>query len=138
MKTRDIRRSWLCVLFCVIIFFVFMPAISWGFLDFTKPIGFDADSMGRGGTSIAIPDDPSNMNMNPALISAINGNALEANLLLIHPDLDFKYTGTGGAKFTSTDKDRLLVGPGISFARHSKDSPFAWGLTASRPRRCGH
>jgi long-chain fatty acid transport protein len=109
------------------------PINAYAFLDFTRVIGFNAGAIGRGGTSIAIGDDPSNMNVNPALISEIKSNALDGNLLLIHPDFDFKYTGTGGRRYTSTDKDRLLFGPGFSYVHKIKDSSWSWGFYLSAP-----
>lgn len=133
MKKRKRWGNLLTILVGVMVGLVLAPTQSKAFIDFTKVIGFDADAMARGGTSIAIPDEPSNMNFNPALISGINGNSLEANLVLIHPDMYFKYSGTGGQRYTSKDKDRLLLGPGISFAHHGKGSPFSWGLTLAAP-----
>ncbi|BBO79454.1 hypothetical protein DSCO28_00200 [Desulfosarcina ovata subsp. sediminis] len=97
------------------------------FIDFTRPIGYNADSMARGGTSIANGEDPSNMNFNPAVISETKGNSLDLNLIFIFPDFDYTYNGTDSQRYTSTDKDRLLLAPGMSFSH--KSDRFAYGFT---------
>ena len=113
--------------------FVFFPVTSWAALDWIRSNGFSASANGRGGTSIAIGDDPSNMELNPAVISATENYALETNLMLLFPDFNFEYTGTGGQRYKSTDKNRLLLAPGMSFAKKIKDSPWSWGLSLAAP-----
>jgi long-chain fatty acid transport protein len=118
----------------ILIFLVFhIPIQAWGFAHYTRVIGYNAGAMGRGGTSIAISNEPSNGNFNPALISELKSNALDINLLLIFPDFDFTYTGTGNERYTATNKDRMSIGPGITYAHKNKDSPWSWGLTFSAP-----
>lgn len=99
------------------------------FLDFTRPIGYNADAMARGGTSIAIGEDPSNMNFNPAVISETATNSLDVNLGFIFPDFDYTYNGTNNQRFTSTDKDRFLLAPGLSYSHKSENSKFSYGFT---------
>lgn len=121
------------MVFCCLLMFMFVPVNAWAVVDFIKVIGFDASANGRGGTSIAIGDDPSSQEINPALISETENCALESNLLLIMPDFKYRYTGTGGERYSSKDKDRFLMAPGMSFASKIKDSPWAWGLSISAP-----
>ena len=121
-------RSFLGI-FLGIFFIFFYSATSWAFVDFVRRSSFDASTAARGGTCIAIGDDPTSMEVNPALISETKSNALESDLLLIFPNLDYKYTGTGNQIYKSTDKDKLLLAPGLSFAHKVKDSPFSWGIS---------
>ncbi|MDY6970999.1 MAG: outer membrane protein transport protein [Thermodesulfobacteriota bacterium] len=125
------RRSRIILLFagCVVFLCTHIPVEVCAVVDFTRLIGSNAGSMGRGGTAIAIGDDPSNMTVNPALIGETEGNALDVNLLFIFKDFDFTYTGTNDNSYTSTDKDRLLIAPGISYAHKIENSPLSWGLT---------
>ena len=127
------KRGCMRMMLTVFLVFVFFPVSSWGFVDWVKVIGPNASANGRGGTVIAIGDDPSGVEVNPALISETEGTALETNLLLIFPDMRLKYNGTGGERYKSTDKDRLLLAPGISFAHKVKDSPWSWGLSMAAP-----
>jgi len=127
------RRKLLCMLSFLVLFIANLPTQLWGFGHYTRVIGYNAGAMGRGGTSIAIKDEPSNVNFNPALISEIEGSALDVNLLLIFPNFHFKYDGTGNERYTSTAKDRVGLGPGISYAHNNVNSPWSWGLTFSAP-----
>ncbi|BBO77887.1 hypothetical protein DSCW_53040 [Desulfosarcina widdelii] len=99
------------------------------FIDFTRPIGFNADAMARGGTSIANGEDPSNMNFNPAIISETEKNSLDVNLFAIFPNFDYTYNGTGNQRVTSTDKDRILLAPGVSYSHKSENSRISYGLS---------
>ncbi|SPD72428.1 hypothetical protein PITCH_A1350009 [uncultured Desulfobacterium sp.] len=124
------RTNWSLVL---VFFMLYLPSQVWGFAHYTRVIGYNAGAMGRGGTSIAIADEPSNVNFNPALISETESNALDVNLLLIFPQFDFTYTGTDNKRYTATDKDRMAMGPGVSYAHKNKNSPWSWGLAFSAP-----
>jgi len=118
-------------------YFVFLticlPAQAWAAVDFPRVIGYNAGSIGRGGNAIAIGDDPSNMNINPALISETENNALEISLLTVFKELEFTYTGTNNNSYTSHDKDRVLLVPGISYSHRDKNSPWSWGFTFAAP-----
>lgn len=127
------RGCLLCHMVPFVVLFVVLPVNSWAFIDWARVIGVDASANGRGGTIIAIGDDPSGMEVNPALISETESNALETNLMVIAPDMDFNYTGTDGKRYTSTDKDRFLIAPGMSFAHNVKDSQWHWGLSFAAP-----
>lgn len=127
------RRRHLLTVFLFFLVFVFFPVNSWAVIDWIRANGFDASSNGRGGTTIAIGDDPSSMEVNPALISETENYAFETSLILSFPDFDFKYNGTGGERYKSSDKDGMLMGAGMSFASKVKDSPWSWGLSLSAP-----
>jgi len=123
------RVRCLSTVFLGIISIVFYSATCWAFVDYVRPIAFDASAGARGGTTIAIGDDPTSMEVNPALLSETESNALITHLMLIFPDFDYKYTGTGGQRYKCTDKDKLLLAPGMSFAHKVKDSRWSWGLS---------
>jgi len=89
--------------------------------------------MRRGGTSIAIGDDVTNVEVNPALISETKSNALQTDILFIFPRFDIFYDGTGGQRYKSTDAERWLMAPTMSFAHKIKDSRWAWGLSFAAP-----
>ena len=112
---------------------IIFPRNSFAFLDFIKFVGHNAESMGRGGTSIGIGDEPSNANFNPAIISETKANVLEVNLFLTRPDLDYEYTGTDGKRYTSSNKDRFGMLPGMAYAYNNKDTPWSFGFLFSIP-----
>lgn len=110
-----------------------LPIKAWGFGNFIRIIAYNAGGMGRGGTCIAIGDDPSNLNFNPAIIGETESNALDINLLSIFKELDITYTGTNNTVYTSSDKDRIDLAPCISYAHNNKNSPWSWGFSLSVP-----
>lgn len=132
MRVKFWQASPIILIYCLLVLFLF-PGNTWAFLDFTRSIGPDASSMGRGGTTIAIGEDPSSMEINPALISETENYAVQMNIMPIFPSFEFEYDGTGGARYKSKDKDRILLGAGMSFAHKIKDSPWSWGLSFSAP-----
>ncbi|MBW2646044.1 MAG: outer membrane protein transport protein [Deltaproteobacteria bacterium] len=140
MKRGDLireKRKSRFIYFMMVLSFVAIFTLSstnaWAFIDFVRIIGYNADSLGRGGTSIAVGDGPSDMNVNPAVISKVQGNSLETNLFILVPTLDYEYDGTGGQTHTSHDKDTLLVAPGMSFNGKIDNSPWSWGLSLAAP-----
>ena len=127
------RVSFLSVVLLGVFSIVFYAATSWAFIDYVRRIGFNASADARGGTSIAIGDDVSNVEINPALISETEGSALQTDLLFIFPRFDFSYDGTDGQRYKSTDAERWLMAPTMSFAHKIKDSRWAWGLSFAAP-----
>ncbi|MDY6972788.1 MAG: outer membrane protein transport protein [Thermodesulfobacteriota bacterium] len=130
-KTSEITLSLLVAY--VVFFSLCFPAWTLAGVDFPRVIGFNAASMSRGGNTIAVGGDPSNMNVNPALVSETEGNALEINLLSVFKELEFTYTGTNNNTYTSNDKDSILLAPGFSYAHKDKGSPWSWGVTFAAP-----
>lgn len=54
----------------------------------TRMIGFNAKTVGRGGTSVGIFDSPSLMMSNPAGIGFLNGIIVDGNFSLMVPGLN--------------------------------------------------
>ncbi len=89
----------------------------------TRLVGFDAKSMGRGGTSIGTFDTPELMMSNPAGISFLDHSMVSADISLMFPAVHFKNTlnDINGANNT-------FPLPGASFVNKYKESNFSWGL----------
>ncbi|MCD6533830.1 MAG: outer membrane protein transport protein [Deltaproteobacteria bacterium] len=127
------RVSYLSVVFLGVFSIVFYAATSWAVIDYVRRFGFNASADARGGTSIAIGDDVTNVEINPALISETKSSALQTDLLFIFPRMDFLYDGTDGQRYKSTNAERWLMAPTMSFAHKIKDSRWAWGLSFTAP-----
>jgi long-chain fatty acid transport protein len=56
----------------------------------TRLIGYDAKTIGRGGVSTGLFDSPTLMMTNPAGISFLNGNMLEADFSMMVPKIKFQ------------------------------------------------
>lgn len=119
------------VMTCIFLFIFCVPMQAWPFAEFIKTVPFNAFSSGRGGTIVAIGDEPSNMNMNPAVISEVESNLFDTSFNIVIPDIDYKYTGTDNKEFKTSDKDRIGLLPHISYAHNFKGSPWVLGLAAS-------
>jgi len=78
-------------------------------------------------------DEPSNANFNPAVITETKANALELNFFFTRAVLSDKYTGADGKRYTSTNKDRFGMLPGIAYAHNNKDTPWSFGFLFSAP-----
>jgi long-chain fatty acid transport protein len=63
----------------------------------TKLIGFDARTVGRGGTSFGFFDNASVMMTNPAGMAFLGGSQIDANFSLMVPGLQFSNGVNGGA-----------------------------------------
>jgi long-chain fatty acid transport protein len=89
----------------------------------TRLVGFDAKSMGRGGTSIGTFDSPELMMTNPAGISFLDHSMVNADISLMFPSVHFKNT--------LNDKDgnkNTFPLPAASYVNKYKESNFSWGL----------
>ena len=127
------KARFLFAIISFIFFYIGITAQAWAFLDYMKRVSHNTGSTGRGCTSIAIGDDPSNMIFNPAVISEIKSNAFDAHLLLVTTDLNVKYTGTGNETFASKNKDRIGAIPSFSYVHNNKNSPWSWGIGLAVP-----
>jgi long-chain fatty acid transport protein len=91
----------------------------------TRLIGFDAQSMGRAGTSIGVFDSPELMMTNPAGLSFLEKSSLNIDFSLMSPKVHFKNSlnDADGAK-------NLFPLPSLSYVKKSanKDSKLTWGL----------
>ena len=117
----------------ILLILLFLPTPAMAIVDFIRILGFNADALARGGTTIAVGSDPSDMNINPALISTVKSKAFDSTLFFMFPDLDFKYNGSGDRQHKASDKDRFLVAPGVSFVYKSKNTPWSYGFTVAAP-----
>jgi long-chain fatty acid transport protein len=89
----------------------------------TRMIGFDAQSMGRGGTSVGSFDSPELMMTNPAGISFLNKSTLNLDMSLMFPALHFK----NGLNDMDGDKNTFPL-PGLQYVNKYPESKFTWGI----------
>lgn len=89
----------------------------------TRLVGFDARSMGRGGTSIGTYDGTELMMTNPAGISFLNSSMVNADISLMLPTLNFENT----INKKEGDKNTFPM-PAAAYVHKYKSSPFSWGI----------
>jgi len=95
-----------------------------------ESIANGAKSAGMGGTSIAVGDDTTVMNTNPAAISKLDGSRIDMNLEMLFPFFSFENkdaTGTTTLNDTSGKKPIYLI-PSMGIAQHTKDSKWSFGI----------
>ncbi len=93
-------------------------------------VSYGAKSAGRGGTAVAVGDDTTAMNVNPATISKIDGGRVDMNLEMMFPFFSFENKdamGTGTLNDTNGQKPIYLI-PSMGFAYHKKDSKWSFGI----------
>lgn len=105
-----------------ILFFVILSANLFA-QNGTRLIGFDAKSMGRGGTSIGFFDGTELLMTNPAGISFLSSSKLNLDISGMMPKVHFKNS--------LNDKDgdnNFFPLPSAGFVnKYKKDSKFTWG-----------
>lgn len=89
----------------------------------TRLVGFTAQSMGRGGTSIGTFDGNELMMTNPAGISFLNKTSLDVNFSMMFPALHFQ----NGLNDADGDKNVFPL-PAASYVQHYENSKFTWGV----------
>lgn len=91
----------------------------------TRLIGFDAISLGRGGTTIGFFDTQELMMTNPAGISFLKGSTLSGNFSLMAPSTHFQ----NSLNDKDGDKNYFPM-PSAGYVNKSKnkDSKFTWGI----------
>ena len=114
-----------------------IPVNTFAVVDFIRVSAFNAQSVARGGNSIAVCDSPGNLNLNPATICETDGHILDSSLSMLLPIADFTYTGTNSKRYTSTSKDRRILAPGIHYAYKPKNSRVAYGFSFAIPEGSG-
>lgn len=106
-----------------ILFLVFLSANLFA-QNGTRLIGFDAKSMGRGGTSIGFFDGTELLMTNPAGISFLNESKVNLSFSAMAPKVHFKNL--------INDKDgdnNLFPLPGAGFVnKYKNESKFTWGV----------
>lgn len=90
----------------------------------TRLIGFDAKSMGRGGTSIGFFDGTELMMTNPAGISFLNSSKLNADVSAMFPTVHFK----NSLNDADGDKNTFVLPNAGYVNKYKKDSKFTWGI----------
>ena len=91
----------------------------------TRLIGFDAQSMGRAGTSIGVFDSYGLMMTNPAGLSFLDKSSLNVDFSMMAPKVHFKNT------LNDVDGDKNLFPlPSIGYINKSgnKNSKWTWGI----------
>ena len=91
-----------------------------------RVVGFNAKTIGRGGTTIGVFDSPMLMMTNPAGISFLQGSSIDANFSLMVPSLKFT-NGLNNAVEGKTDYYPL---PGLAYVHQNPDAPLTWGIGA--------
>jgi long-chain fatty acid transport protein len=91
----------------------------------TRLIGFDAQSMGRAGTSIGVFDSPELMITNPAGLSFLEKSSLNIDFSMMSPKTHFK-----NALNDVDGASNLFPLPSIGYVKKSlnKDSKWTWGI----------
>lgn len=89
----------------------------------TRLVGFDAKSLGRGGTSIGVFDTPELMMSNPAGLSFVNQSMVNVDISMMYPSLHFQN------KLNNVDgDDNIFPLPSASYLRSCDCSDFTWGV----------
>lgn len=89
----------------------------------TRLIGYDAKTIGRGGTVTGTFDNPSLMMNNPAGIAFLNSSQLDINFSLMAPGVTF----TNGLNDAEGDKN-LFPLPSLWYVRKIKESKLTYGF----------
>lgn len=118
------------IVFCI-------PANCSAVVDFIKVIGFNSQSIARGGNSIAISDNPGDLNANPAIISGFNSNVVDFSLLTIFPVIEYTYSGTDSKTYTAENKNDVAILPGIHYAGKFLTNKTSVGLSLAVPNASG-
>ena len=92
----------------------------------TRIVGFNAKTIGRGGTTIGLFDSPMLMMTNPAGISFLNGSSIDANFSLMVPSLKF----TNILNSNVEGKTNYFPMPGLAYVHQNPDAAFSWGIGA--------
>jgi long-chain fatty acid transport protein len=94
-----------------------------GATDGTRMIGFNAKTVGRGGASIGVFDNPTLMMTNPAGISFLAHNALDVNLSLMVPAVHFQ----NGLNDADGETNYFPL-PDVAYVYKPSQGPWTWGL----------
>lgn len=86
-------------------------------------IGYGTDSTGMGGADIAVSDDVSSMNINPAGLSQIRRGNIGLDISYLKPDLQHKGPGV-----TRDGEDRPIILSDLGVAYRLENSPLTIGI----------
>lgn len=101
------------------------------FINGTRAMGFSAKSIGRGGFDIAVADDSTGINVNPAGMAFVEGGVADANITMIFPG-EFRFTNPNNQDGTY-NKDRFLLAPVAGALLHRKGDKLALGFSLAAP-----
>lgn len=106
------------------------PEIAHAYLNGSRAMSYGARSLGRGGVDIAVADDTTGINTNPAGMAWVEGGMADVNLSFLFPDIEMKSTANPDG---SRDKDRFVMGPAAGLINHPAGSPWAFGFSVAAP-----
>jgi long-chain fatty acid transport protein len=92
----------------------------------TRMVGFNALSVGRGGTGIGVFDSPSLMMTNPAGIAFLSGSMLDGDFSLMVPGLRFSNDVNAETKGETNYFPIISVG----YVNQLENQPWSWGVGA--------
>ena len=92
----------------------------------TRMVGFNAKSVGRGGTSFGIFDSPSLMMTNPAGIAFLDAPAIDGDFSLMVPGLHF----TNTLNLNQEGKTNYFPVVSLAYVNPQKNSDWSWGIGA--------
>lgn len=90
----------------------------------------DAEAIGRGNAFVATADNPMAMYYNPAGITQLEGNNIQAGAL-VYMDLNFNYESPSGEGFKNNRK--FLPVPQFGYVYTPEGKPFSFGLGVYAP-----
>jgi long-chain fatty acid transport protein len=109
----------------IVVLLVLASALSAFATDGTRMVGFNAKTIGRGGTSIGVFDSPSLMMTNPGGLSFLGSSSVDAGFALMVPSLHFTNT------LNDVDgKTNYFPLPGLAYVNRCSESPLTWGVGA--------
>lgn len=128
-RVREKKRLGLTILFGVCFLSILGSRISQANTGMEN-ISYGAKSAGMGGTAVAVGDDSTAMNVNPATISKIVGGRIDMNLEMMFPFFSFENKdATGTAILNDTNgKTPIYLIPSAGFVYHKKGSRWSFGL----------
>jgi long-chain fatty acid transport protein len=92
----------------------------------TRMVGFNALSVGRGGTGTGVFDSPALMMTNPAGISFLHGSMLDGDFSLMVPALKF----TNSINTETRGETNYFPIISLGYVNHEKGREWTWGLGA--------
>lgn len=126
---REKKKLGLMILFVVCSLSLLNPRVSQANTGMEN-ISYGAKSAGMGGTAVAVGDDSTAMNVNPATISKIDGGRMDMNLEMMFPFFSFENKDATGTRILNdtNGKTPIYLIPSAGFVFHKKGSRWSFGL----------
>ncbi len=93
--------------------------------DGIRMVGFNAKTIGRGGTTLGLFDNASLMMTNPSCMSYMSGSIIYANFSLMVPSLHFT-----NSLNDASGKTNYFPLPALAYVNHQENNPLTWGVGA--------